>query len=145
MSRLTKSKAMLYLAAIFLAGTAAGFVAGHALARRQALRPPQAAEMTQHMIARLQEQLKLTPEQLENIRPLVERNSIELGAIHRQSWEQVSESLKKLNQQIAGYLTVEQKKQLADMESVRRKFVRERCGPRDAGGTGPPCHGARPE
>ena len=145
MSRLTRKKAMLYLTAIFVAGTTVGFVAGHSLARRQALRPPQVGEMTQHMLARLQEHLKLTPTQLANIRPLVERNSAELDAIHRESWDQVSESFKKLNQQIAGYLTIEQKKELAAMESVRRKFVRERCGPGDAGGTGPPCHGLHPE
>jgi Spy/CpxP family protein refolding chaperone len=144
MSRLTRSKAVLYLTAIFLAGTTAGFVAGHAFARRQMLRPPPTAEMTRHLVARLQEDLKLTPEQLENIRPLVERNSSELDVIHRESWDRVSESFKRLTQQMAGYLTVEQKKQLAAMESVRRRLIRERCGPRDPGGTGPACH-ARPE
>jgi Spy/CpxP family protein refolding chaperone len=136
---------MFYLAAIFLAGATAGFVAGHAIARRQTIRPPQASEMTQHMVARLQEHLKLTPEQLENIRPLVERNSSELDGIHRDSWDRVSESFKRLNQQIAGYLTIEQKKQLADMESVRRRFVRERCGPRESGGERPPCRAACPQ
>jgi hypothetical protein len=145
MSRLTRNKAVLYLAAIFLAGTTAGFVAGHTLARRQMLRPPPTAEMTQHMVARLRGHLKLTPEQLEDIRPLVERNSAELDAIHRESWDRVSESFKRLNQQMAGYLTIEQKKQLADMESVRRRLVRERCGPRDPGGTEPSCHAVRPE
>ena len=136
---------MLYLAAIFLAGSAAGFAAGHALARRQPLRPPPAAEMARHMVARLQEQLKLTPEQVENIRPVVERNTAELDAIHRESWDRVSESFTKLNQQIAGYLTPEQQEKLSAMESVRRRFVRERCSPREAGGAGPSCHAARPE
>lgn len=145
MSRLTRSKATVYLAAIFLAGSMAGFVAGHAFARRQPLRPPPAAEMTRHMVARLQEQLKLTPEQVENIRPLVERNTAELDALHRESWDRVSESFRKLNQQIAGYLTLEQKEKLSAMESDRRRFVRERCSPREAGGAAPPCHGACPE
>ena len=136
---------MLYLGAIFLAGAMAGFVAGHAFARRQALRPPQTAEMTRHMMARLQEHLKLTPDQMENIRPLVEQNSIELDALHRESWDRVAGSFKKLNQQIAGYLTIEQKKQLAAMESTRRRLVRERCGPREPVGASPACHATCPE
>jgi Spy/CpxP family protein refolding chaperone len=136
---------MLYLAAIFFAGTTAGFMAGHSFARRQASRPPQAAEMAQHMVDRLQERLKLTPEQLVKIRPLVERNSTELSAIHRESCDRVSESVKKLNQQMAAYLTIEQRKELAAMETARRRFVGERCEPREPGRTGPPCHAVRPE
>jgi hypothetical protein len=145
MSHLTRRKALLYLTAIFFAGTTAGFMAGHSLARRQGLRPPQAAEMAQHLVARLQERLKLTPEQLGKIRPLVERNSTELSAIHRESCDRVSESVKKLNQQMAAYLTIEQRNELAAMETARRRLVGERCGPREPGRTGPSCHTARPE
>ena len=127
-----RGKAILYLVAIFLAGTAAGFIAGRTSGRQQALAPPKPAQMAEHLIARLQQQLKLTADQLEKIRPLVEQSSASLDAIHYESWQRVSDSFKTLNQQIAGHLNADQTKKLAEMESARLELVHRKCGPLSA-------------
>ena len=132
-------KAILYLTAIFLAGTAAGFVTGRTSARQQALAPPKPPQMAEHLIARLQKQLKLTPGQLEKIRPLVEQSCVGLDAIHYESWQRVSDSFKTLNQQIAGHLNADQKKKLAEMEIARQELVHRKCGRNSARETQPSC------
>ena len=134
MNNLNKGKAILYLAAIFLAGAVGGTVVGYTSGKRKGFPPPpRPSEMTRHIIARFQSQLDLTPEQVERIRPLVEQTTANMDGIHRESWRQVSEAFKKLNQQIAEHLTDGQRKKLEAMESERREKVRKQCGPRGAG------------
>ena len=131
MNNLTKGKTILYLVAIFLAGAVGGTVVGYSSGKRKGFPPPpRPSEMTRHIMARFQSQLDLTPEQIEKIQPLVEQTTANMDGIHRESWRQVSEGFKKLNQQIVGYLTEGQRKKLEAMESERREKVRKQCGPR---------------
>jgi len=138
MNHLTKRKVILYLLAIFVAGVASGMVVGYTSGRQKAFRPPRPSEMAEHLLQRLNERLDLTPEQLGKIKPLVEQSTANMQAIHRESWQRVSDNFKKLNQQIAEYLTAAQKKQLEEMEQERREFVRKKCGPRSNGEPGSP-------
>ena len=134
MNNLNKGKAILYLVSIFLAGAVGGTVVGYTSGKRKGFpSPPCTSEMTRHIMARFQSQLDLTPAQVEKIQPLVEQTSADMGAIHRESWRQVSEGFKKLNQQIAEYLTEGQRKKLEALESERREKVRKQCGPRGGG------------
>ena len=134
MNNLNKGKAIFYLSAIFLAGAVGGTVVGYASGKRKGFPPPPCqSDMTRHIMAKFQSQLDLTPEQIEKIQPLVEQTTANLGAIHRESWHQVSEGFKRLNQQIAEYLTEGQRKKLEAMESDRREKVRKQCGPRGSG------------
>jgi Spy/CpxP family protein refolding chaperone len=134
MNNLNKGKAILYLTAIFLAGAVGGTVVGYTSGKRKGFPPaPRPSEMTRHIMARFQSQLDLTPEQMEKIQPLVEQTTANLDGIHRESWRQVSEGFKKLNQQIAEYLTEGQRKKLEALESERKERVRKQCGPRGSG------------
>jgi len=134
MNNLSKRRAIFYLTAIFLAGAVGGTVVGYSSGKRKGFPPPPCpSEMARHIMARFQSQLELTPEQVEKIQPLVEQTTANMDSIHRESWRQVSEGFKKLNQQIAEYLTEAQRMKLEAIESERREKVRKQCGPRGGG------------
>jgi hypothetical protein len=145
MNNLTKEKAILYLVAIFLAGAATGTVVGYTSGKHKAFPMPRPGEMVEHIVLRLQTRLELRPEQLGRIKPLVEQTCSEMQAIHRESWRRVSESFKKLNQQIAEHLDPAQRKRLEEMEKERREMVRKKCGPRSNGEPGAPRDAQRQE
>jgi len=135
MSNMTKGKAICYLVAIFIAGAACGTILGYASGRQQAVSPARQKEMSDKLLQRLQTRLSLTPEQFAQIKPIVEQNSAAMQAIHRESWQRVSDNFKKMNAQIAGHLTEEQRRKLEAMESERCENVRKKCGsPRGNGG-----------
>lgn len=138
MSNLTKGKAIFYLVAIFIAGAACGTILGYATGRQQAVSPARQKEMSERTLRRLETRLNLTPDQIAKVKPIVEQNSAAMQSIHRESWQRVSETFKRMNAQIAGYLTEEQKKKLEAMESERCANVQKKCGaPRgNAGGDG---------
>ena len=137
MNNLTKGKVIVYLAAIFFAGAAAGTVVGYTTGKEKFNRPPRPSEMADHLLNRLQTRLELTPDQVEKIKPLVDQSCAEMGAIHRESWHRVMDNFKKMNQQIAVHLTAVQKVKLEELEKERRELVRKKCGPRSNGEPGP--------
>ena len=137
MSDLTKSKAIFYLAAVFLAGAAAGTFAGYTSGKQKSLRPPPEEEMVAHLSARLQNKLELSAEQMKKIKPLVEQSCAEMQAVHRDSWKCVSQTYQKLNQLIARHLTPEQQLKLNEMERERQDWVTKKCRPRSSGDSGP--------
>jgi hypothetical protein len=136
MSNVTKGKAIFYLVAIFIAGTACGAILGYASGKQQAVSPARQKEMSDKLLQRLQTRLNLSPEQFAEIKPIVEQNSAAMQAIHRESWQRVSENFKKMNAQIAGHLTDDQRQKLEAMESERCENVRKKCGAPRSNGNG---------
>ena len=137
MSNLTKGKAIFYLVAIFIAGAACGTILGYATGRQQAVSPARQKEMSERTLRRLETRLNLTPDQIAEVKPIVEQNSAAMQSIHRESWQRVSETFRRMNAQIAGYLTEEQRRKLEAMETERCANVQKKCGaPRSNGGGG---------
>jgi Spy/CpxP family protein refolding chaperone len=128
MNKMTKGKAIFYLVAIFIAGAACGTILGYTSGRQQAVSPARQKEMSDKLLHRLQTRLSLTPEQFAQIKPIVEQNSAAMQAIHRESWQRVSDNFKRMNARIASYLTDEQRRKLEAMESERCENVRKKCG-----------------
>ena len=128
MSNLTKGKAIFYLVAIFIAGAACGTILGYATGRQQAVSPARQKEMSERTLRRLEARLNLTPDQIAKVKPIVEQNSAAMQSIHRESWQRVSETFRRMNAQIAGFLTEEQKRKLEAMEHERCENVRKKCG-----------------
>src|SRR5258706_11311265 len=124
MSNVTKRKAIFYLVAIFIAGAACGTILGYATGSQQAVSPARQNEMSVRTLRRLEARLSLTPDQIAKVRPIVEQNSAAMQSIHRESWQRVSETFKRMNAQLAGYLTEEQKRKLEAMENERCENVR---------------------
>jgi gas vesicle protein len=128
MSHFTKRKALTYLIAIFLVGTACGAIIGYSSGKQQAASPTKQKEICDRTLKKLQTRLDLSDEQVAQIQPIVEQNSATMQTIQRESWQRVSDVVKRMNTQIAGYLTVDQKQKLEAMENQRCENVRKKCG-----------------
>jgi hypothetical protein len=122
---LTKRSAAIYLAAVFLAGLLAGGVAGFSLGKRNAFAPPRPQDMASHICERLKSKLRLTPEQVKQVEPLVNETAAELETVHSTTADRITEIFQKLNQRQGQFLTPEQKVLLEEMERERRQFFRK--------------------
>jgi Spy/CpxP family protein refolding chaperone len=123
---MTKSRSwrvVFYATLIFVAGLFIGVLTGPHLLRTF-LRPPTPAEMSRHILARLQSRLSLNPEQTAQIKPLVEQTSSDIDAIREATTKQVSDRIAESNSKIATFLTPEQKAKLDRMEAERREHMR---------------------
>ena len=116
-------KVVLYATLIFAAGLFIGVLAGpHVL--RTFLRPPTPAEMSSHILARLQSRLSLTPEQTAQIKPLVEQTASDIEATREATTKQISDRITESNAKIAPFLTPEQYAKLEQMQAERREHMR---------------------
>ena len=116
-------KVVLYATLIFVAGLFIGVLAGPHLLRTF-LRPPTPAEMSRHILARLQSRLSLTPEQTAQIKPLVEQTASDIDAIREATTKQISDRIEEAHAKTATFLTPEQKVKLDQMEAERREHMR---------------------
>ena len=116
-------RVVLYATLIFVGGLFIGVLAGpHVLGTF--LHPPTPAEMSSHILARLQSRLSLTPEQTAQIKPLVEQTASDIDAIREATTKQISDRIAETNSKIAPFLTPEQKAKLDQMEAERREHMR---------------------
>ncbi len=123
MTKARSWKVVLYATLIFVAGLFIGVLAGpHVL--RTTLRPPKPAEMSRHILARLQSRLSLTPEQTAQIKPLVEQTASDIDAIRRATTKQISDRIAEAHSKTATFLTPEQKVKLDQMAAERRERMR---------------------
>jgi hypothetical protein len=136
MSNVTKTRAVCYLVAIFLAGAACGGLLGYTSGKREAVSPARQKEMSERTLRRLEARLGLTPEQVAKVKPIVDQNSAAMQSIHRESWQRVSETFKQMNAQIAGHLTDAQRTLLEAMENERCENARRKCGAPKGNGAG---------
>ena len=83
--------------------------------------------MCDRTLKRLQTRLDLTQEQVGRIKPIVEQNSAAIQNLQRESWLKVSDTFKRMNAQIASYLTDDQRLRLDAMETERCEKVRKKC------------------
>lgn len=149
-------KITIYLVAIFLiGGVAGGFVA---LAWKGRPGPPSIANVTERQMHRLTEELSLTEDQVERIRPILATISDEIRAVRRESMAEFARIYGEMVTQVEAELTPEQatlfrireeeRRQRADgmlnrrhQEFMDRKGPGTGPGPRDGGwrgGAGPP-------
>lgn len=133
MKDLIRSKAVVYLIAIFIAGLAAGGAGGFALSKRSEHRKgtrPDPKAMVEHILGGLKHELKLTEEQVRQIRPLIERTSEEIHTCHEGVGAQIGALIKEGNRRMEAFLTPEQKEKLAEMERQREERSRNRSEPK---------------
>jgi Spy/CpxP family protein refolding chaperone len=116
-------KVVLYATLIFVAGLFIGVLAGP-LVLRTFLRPPSPAEMSSHILARLQSRLSLTPEQTAQIKPLVEQTASDIEGIRAATTRQISDRIAETNSKVATFITPEQKAKLDQMDAERREHMR---------------------
>jgi Spy/CpxP family protein refolding chaperone len=136
-------KIILAVGGIFVAGTVTGGfislrVADHLAQQRRA----QERNGPGDIGVRLTEQLQLTPEQNEKIRPIINRTTDELRKVRREAFSQTAALVAKMDADISNELTVPQRELLKDIrlreEERRKKWMAERTKRNDARPPGAP-------
>ena len=118
---LSKWKLVLYLAAIFAAGSVSGWVVATKSAKQKAFTAPQPREITKSLRDRLHAKLNLSPEQAEQIDAIIERTSADLQTIHGENIKRIRQGINNRNTQIAAVLTPEQQKRFEQIEKERQE------------------------
>jgi Spy/CpxP family protein refolding chaperone len=122
---------------VFIAGamTGAFFAVSHS--RRIFIESHEPGVMFERMRERLRVELKLTPEQTAKLSPIIEKSTNELEKIRRETGRKVHETFVKAHQEMAVYLTEEQRAKLARMEA-RHRHRHGMHGPHPPPGGGSP-------
>lgn len=123
-------KLVLLLTGIFLAGgVAGGFVTlevGKNMLRKR-LAPENWGPAR---LKKLEEHLKLTPEQIERLKPIVRRDVDELTRLRQQGFQETRRVLERMEKDIAEILTPEQRAKFeklnAEMRERARRLVEQR-------------------
>jgi len=108
----------LVLAVIFLVGIATGSaltVAWHS----HFSQPPGAQQMKKHLLDRLTERLKLTPDQQAKIEPILTDADNQMQSIHHDEIQRMTQIYEKTNSEIAAILTPDQQ---AEMQKMVKEF-----------------------
>ena len=129
MSHLTKNKIIVYLAAIFLVGGVTGAVLGWTGAKERWSQPPDGKKICDHDRHRLQSNLNLRPDQMQQIDPILERRAKEMDAIHSRTIKEIEEIIHSSNENIVKVLDPEQRTKFEDLEKKRQEFMRHRFKP----------------
>ncbi len=118
-----KSKVLLGMLLIFLAGSVAGALVGSRLTRTAVVERTKIENLNRNIMELLEEKLSLRPDQVSVIEPLVAQACEELELIHRRGAERVEQVIRKYHEMIATKLDAEQLPILKDMERKRREGV----------------------
>ena len=106
---------------VFLAGAACGFFGAfhvhHFFSRMDS------GSMAQHLKKRLRAELKLTPEQMQQISPVVDRAASQLKTKREQTMRDVHEIFQQAHRDMQPFLTPEQRTRLEELEKRHRHLL----------------------
>jgi Spy/CpxP family protein refolding chaperone len=125
-------KLILAFVLVFLAGAACGFFgAFHAHYFFARMDP---GSMAQHIKQRLRAELKLTPEQMQQISPIIDHAASQLKTRREQTMRDIHEIFEQTHREMQPFLTPEQRTKLQELEK-RHRYLLHRHG---LMGPGPP-------
>lgn len=127
MSPVSKSKIVLHLFAIFVAGALAGAVGGYSVGRQEKFSDVRPDELAGRIKRQLQSRLQLSPEQMKQLEPSVQEVCGELRAIGYHSALNTGRAYERFNQRIAPFLTPAQEAALDQLQRERKETVKRRC------------------
>ncbi len=114
-------KLLLAFVLVFLAGAACGFFGAFHVHHFFARMDP--ASMAQHMKQRLRAELKLTPEQMQQISPVIDRAASQLKTKREQTMRDVHEIFEQAHRDMQPFLTPEQRTRLEELEKRHRHLL----------------------
>lgn len=131
MNRALQWKLIAGFVLVFLAGGITGAFVGAKQVRHKFFHSPHRAYLKDRMGERLRVQLKLTPEQIEKVSPIIDRASTQLEEIRIETAQRVHRTMAEAHREMAGSLTEEQRKKLQQIElrHQHRRSFRERRHP----------------
>jgi Spy/CpxP family protein refolding chaperone len=109
---------------VFLAGAATGFFGAAHFAPPFLFHRISSGSMAEHMKGRLRSELKLTPEQVEKVSPIIDQASANLEAKREQTGREVRAIFEEMHAKISPLLTPDQQKRLEQMEQRHRQTMR---------------------
>ncbi len=121
MNKSLRWRLILAFVLVFLAGVACGFF-GTVHARYFFARMD-SESMTQHMKQRLRAELKLTPEQMQQISPIIDHAASQLKTKREQTMRDVHEIFEQTHRDMQPFLTPEQRTRLEQLEKRHRHLL----------------------
>jgi Spy/CpxP family protein refolding chaperone len=107
---------------VFVAGGIAGAALGGFYARHFFFEAHRAGRLGDRMKERLRTELRLTPEQMAKVSPIVDKTAAQLRGIRRDTGRRVHEIMAEAHQEIATNLTDEQRQKLQHVEERHRRW-----------------------
>jgi Spy/CpxP family protein refolding chaperone len=135
MNKSLRWKLILAFVLVFLAGAACGFFG--AVRAHHVFAQMDPGSMGQHMKQRLRGELKLTPEQMEQISPIIDRAASQLKTKREQTMRDVHEIFEQTHRHMEPFLTPEQRTRLKQL-GTRHRHLLHRHGLIPPGQPSPP-------
>lgn len=107
---------------VFIAGGMTGAFFGASHVRHLFFESPRHGIIGERMRERLRAQLNLTPEQVAQISPIIEKTAAQLEQERRDTGKRVHQLMITLHQEIAAHLTEAQRAKLKEMETRRERW-----------------------
>jgi hypothetical protein len=107
---------------VFVAGAMTGVFFASMHARRMFVQLHQPSLVAARMNDRLKNELKLTPEQVATITPIVNKMATQLEQIRMQTGRRVHETFTDAHQEIAAHLNEDQRKKLEAIQARHHSF-----------------------
>ena len=147
MNGLNRNQILASLAAVFVAGAAAGVAVGYPLGRKTVIqRPPRPPhDMAAHMLQQYRRELGLSTNQVAEVEPLIQEATQRVRALHKENFRQTDAIMKECNRRIVALLDAGQQQRFKDMEERRNKWFRERQSERERNRSGQPGKGSSPD
>jgi Spy/CpxP family protein refolding chaperone len=138
MSRALLWKLIAGFVLVFIAGgvTGAFFAAAHV--RHFMSGPPRPGMAAERMRERLRMELKLTPEQLAKISPIIDKAGTQLEQIRTETGRRVHETFAETHREISKDLTEEQRTRLQEMRRRHQRWLHRFHGTGSPGAELPP-------
>ena len=111
---------------VFVAGGITGAFVGGTYAQHHFFEVHHPERIAARMKERLRTELNLTPEQLAKISPIIDKTTVQLRDIRRDTGRRVHEVIADAHQQMAGTLTDEQRQKLQQIEERHRRWRHHR-------------------
>ena len=121
MNKSLRWKLVLAFVLVFLAGAACGFFG--ALHAHYFFTRMDPGVMAQHMKQRLRVELKLTPEQMQQISPIIDSAASQLKTKREQTMRDVHEIFEQTHREMQPFLTSEQRAKLEEVEKRHRRLL----------------------
>ena len=132
MNQISKTKLVLYLVAIFVAGGVTGATVAVTASKQIIAETPRPGHLEAHWLKeRFHSKLALTEDQAKVVDPILEKMSEELKSLRAESTKRIGALMKSSYDQIARDLTPEQRVKLEQMKKDRAENSHRRRAPQD--------------
>jgi len=125
MNRASQWKLIAGFLLVFVAGGITGAFVGGLYARHHFLGLHRPEQIGAQMKDRLRAELNLTPEQVANISPIIDKTASQLRDIRRDTGQHVRQVIAEAHRQIAANLTDKQRQKLQQSEERHRRGLRQ--------------------